>query len=549
MKFIFNDVELDLEKMELSRGQDLIDVEPKVFSLLCYLAENNERLITKDELIEKVWSGRVISENALSTGIKEARKAVGDTGSRQAFIKTVHGRGFRFVADVRRVSSRIAETEMTTDNDTVALLDTDVMAGASRSLSPPPDQIEPGHHGQLLSHLSDGQPSIAVLPFRFLSSDEEKRPLADAIPAELITALSKLRWLFVTARTSSFKFQQDNADVVTIRRNLGVNYCLSGVLECIGNLLTVSVELVDTRTGNVVWADRYAASIEDMHELRSQLVGGVISGLELHIPLNEAHLVKGTAIENLDAWSVFHLGLQHMYRFNKSDNAIAAELFRRALALDSGFARAHAGLSFTGFTDAFLSFDSHREKNIKIAAESAEQAINLDPMDPFANYNVGRSRWLVGDLDGSLPWLDRARQLSPNFAQGHYARSWVDTLSGRNEQSRANAELARKLSPLDPMYYAMLGTTALSYIAEENAADAVYFGERAARAPGAHYFISLIAAAAHSLAGDLDKAHEWRDKVITEQPNLTIDSFFRAFPYTDAKARKHITNLFNEISL
>lgn len=550
MILAFDDVEIDLEKSELRRSREIVDVEPRVFSLLSFLVDNHDRMISKDELIEKIWNGRVISESALSTGIKEARKAVGDSGNQQSVIKTIHGRGFRCVATVNRLPSKTQSAQQTS-NIVLESASADAVAIASStttaSSKSPPQHIDSADTSSILTHLNQGQPSIAVLPFRFFGVDEQIEPFADAIPAELIGALSKLRWLFVTARNSSFKFRQDDVDLSTVRQVLHVNYCLSGVVESIGNMLTVSVELADTRTSVVVWAERFTATLETILELRSELAGGVIAGLELHIPLNEANMVKAYSVQDLDAWAAFHLGLQHMYRFNKSDNQIAADLFKQAIAKDPDFARAYAGLSFTGFQNAFLSHDSDRYTNVELATTSAEKALALDPMDPFANYNMGRSRWLTGELDDSLPWLDRARQLSPNFAQGYYARAWVDTLSGRTEQARNNTEVAMTLSPLDPLYYAMLGATALSYIGEENAAEAVYYGERAARSPGAHYFITLIAATAYALSGDLEKAHEWKDRVLKIKPDFSTDDFLRAFPYTDSSARERMTSLMAEL--
>src|SRR5262249_31990581 len=158
---------------------------------------------------------------------------------------------------------------------------------------------------------------------------------------------------------------------------------------------------------------------------------------------------------HLDAWSAYHLGLQHLYRFNRVDSAAAADLFERAVTLDPCLARAHAGLSFVHFQAAFLRYTDGVAAAYAAARRCAERGLELDPLDPFVNFLMGRTYWLEGDLDASLDWLERATRLSPNYAQGIYARGWTETLAGRALEGRQHVDLAMRLSPLDPLYYAM----------------------------------------------------------------------------------------------
>jgi hypothetical protein len=143
---------------------------------------------------------------------------------------------------------------------------------------------------------------------------------------------------------------------------------------------------------------------------------------------------------------------------------------------------------------------------------------------------MGRSFWLVGDLEGGLAWLERATSISPNYAQGIYARAWTETLAGRGLDGRAHVDLAMRLSPLDPLYYAMLGTRALTHMALAEDVEAAAWAERAARSPGAHVLIAMIATAAHSLAGDAARAASWAASVRARNAALTRDDFFRSFP-------------------
>lgn len=522
MIYLFANFELDAEKVELRRDETTVALEPQVFSLLLLLVENRDRMVSKDEIIEKVWDGRIVSESAVTSRIKSARRALGDDGKSQRFIRTIHGSGFRFVVDRVRVKT----------------------AGPA----PSSNSVEVGQEAPE-TDATAAKPSIAVLPFRLVGIAGPYAVIADALPHELIVELSRLRWLFVIARGSSFRFRAIDADARRVGEALKVRYCLSGQVEIAGEAMIVTVELADTRDGGVVWGERFTTEMGGVFEVRSQIVGSIVAALEIQIPLNEARVARSKPTENLDAWSAYHLGLQHMFRFNKHDNAKATMLFERAIADDRGFARAHAGLSFTHFQNAFLRYMEDPEAEAVQARRFAERSIELDPLDPFANFTMGRVFWLEQDLDGSVGWLERATTLSPNYAQGVYARAWTDTVSGRGTEGQKNADLAMSLSPIDPLLYAMLGTRALSHLVRGNEPEAANWADRAARAPGAHVLIGMIAVVSHSLNGDDGKAAAWASNVHSRNPTITQNEFFRCFPFGDDSIRRSVSRAFSKHDL
>jgi len=510
MLYRFGEFELDLAKFELRSKGTVQAVEPQVFALLALLVENRERLVSRDEIIEKVWGGRMVSDAALDSRIRSARKALGDDGKRQRFIKTIPRMGFRFVADARAMAIQDAGG-----------IDTD----AAVLHAEPPDR-----------------PSIAVLPFHYVGPAGPCSAIAEALPHELIGELARLRWLFVTARGSSFRLRSHEADISEVGRLLGVRYVLSGTLHLAGTRLAVSVELVDTRDGGVIWGDRLSGSLDDVHQIREDIRVRILAELEIRIPMHEAGLARLTVTEDLDAWSAYHLGLQHMFRFNRADSRVAANLFRQAITSAPGFARAHAGLSFIHFQAAFMHYTEDRAGEATQARRFAERALELDPIDPFVNFTMGRSYWLEGDLSRSLDWLERATSICPNYAQGIYARAWSETLAGEYVKGREHIDLAMRLSPLDPLYYAMLGTRAFTHMVQGEDAQAAIWAERAARSPGAHVLIAMIAAIAHSLNGDERRAAYWAADVRARQPALSRGDFFRAFPIHSGTARVRISN-------
>jgi len=507
MIYRFDSFELDLDRGELRAGGTPIPVEPQVFALLALLIEHRDRLVSRDELLEKIWDGRVVSDAALSSRIKFARQALSDDGKTQRYIRTVHRRGFRFVGDARVVSGREVAGALPAQPEA---------ATGAATTAPIPEPAE--------------RPSIAVLPLRPLGDVGPYATVAEALPHELITELARLRWLFVIARGSAFRLRSAETDPQEVGRLLGARYCLSGTLEVTGRRLDVTLELVDTRDGGLVWAEQFTGAVDDVHLLRAAIRARLLSALEIQIPLHEAALARLTVTENLDAWSAYHLGLQHAYRFNRLDNATAAALFRRSIALDPGFARAHAGLSFVHFQTAFLHQTDDLPGELELARGCAQRGLDLDPLDPFVNFTMGRTYWLDGDLDAALNWLERATALSPNYAQGIYARAWTESLSGREAAAHDHADLAMRLSPLDPLHYAMLGTHALAFMAAGEDAQAAAWAERSARSPGAHVLIAMIAMTAHAMAGDETAAAGWAANVRKRNPALTSADFFRAFP-------------------
>jgi TolB-like protein len=518
MIYRFDRFELDMAKGELRDAGQFHPLERRVFALLSYLVEHRERLVSRDELLERVWDGRIVSEASISSCVKAARQAIGDDGKTQRFIRTVHGSGFRFVAAV----------ELDHQPPSFVTLSAPETAGSMPSA------------GTSLEVQWASRPSIAVLPFRSIGDASPSTPIGEGLPHELITELARLRWLFVTARGSSFRLRSADPDMSEVGRVLGVSYCLTGTVEATGRQLTVTTELIDTRDAGVVWADRYVGSLDDVHVMRTEIRSQVLAALELQIPLHEASRARLMVTEEMDAWSAYHLGLQHVYRFNRKDNGVAATLFGRAVALDPGFARAHAGLSFVHFQTAFMHHSNDIAGETALARRCAERGLELDPLDPFVNFTMGRSYWLEGELEQGLAWLQRATSLSPNFAQGLYARAWTETLAGQGLEGRRHVDLAMRLSPLDPLYYAMLGTRAFTHMAQGEDTEAASWAERAARAPGAHVLIAIIAMLGHALAGNDALAQAWAADVRRRRPGLTSEDVFKAYPIKPAPMRARI---------
>ncbi len=511
MKLQFDPFELDTDRAELRSASGLVKLEPKVFRLLCLLVENNERVISREEMIAVVWSGRFISDAAVSTALKAVRKALGDDGDRQSFVRTVRGLGHRFVAPVR-----IRRTE--------------IGRGGPESQAKRPDDAD--GRGE--------RPTVAVLPFSRIGLPDDFASLSDAIPADIISSLARLRWLRVIARESTFRFRSADVDLAGLHSVLGASYCLSGRVELFGKQLEVSVDLVDTRTGGLIWSNHFERPVADVHAVRHEIVGAVIAALDLQIPQTEAALARGKPVEHLDAWEAYHLGLSHVYRFNAHDNAIAGSLFRRATDLDPGFSTAFAARAFTSFQDAMMGYVPDRQAALAAVRFAAERSVELDPLDPYANAAMGRLHILTGSPDDGLVWLDRSVELSPNYAKGHYSRAYLQVIRCQTVATRAGIEMAIGLSPLDPLLASMRAMEATSFGIDGDYATAADWAVLAARTASTHFMIVMLAVAMCQLDGRTEVAGHWARVVREVRPDMSITLYLKSLPFSEADFRNKI---------
>ncbi len=505
MVWTFGEFRLDPVRFELTAGERPVELEPQVLTLLIHLVRNSDRMVSKDEIVSAVWNGRIVSDASIASRVRSARQAVGDDGARQAVIRTVHGRGYRFVAEVKNATPPL------------------IASAGSR----------------LVPHLQEpSRPSIAVLPFRPLGLPPDLEILSDALPHEIIQALSRLRWLAVIARGSSFRFREADTDLVGTA--LGARYILSGLIESHNGQVAVILELTDVGHREVIWGDRLLSPLDGIEELRQRIVSRLITAIDLNVPENEARRAALIGTERLDAWSNFHLGLHQLYRFTSDSILQARQYFGRAVALDPGLARAHAGLSFTSFLEAFLHFGPGAQQAAQAARRHAERGLELDPYDAFTHFNMGRSFWLTAEPEAAQGWLQRAVELNPNYAQGFYASAFTSMLTGNAEEAYAGVDAALQLSPLDPLLYGMYGVRALMMIQTGDLGGAAHWAERAASTPGAHHLIAMIAALTNSLGGRREQALRWSEEARRRRPDATAAQFMAAFPIRDDLVRARI---------
>jgi TolB-like protein len=370
------------------------------------------------------------------------------------------------------------------------------------------------------------------MPFRLPDEPGTASVLGDAVAAEVTQHLSRLHWLRVVARESSFRFRAAEVDLPGLHTTLGADYAIAGALwREAGNRWSAQVDLSHTVSQTVLWTDRITGDIGDVAAFRDTIAAAVLAALELRVPLHQAEAAQRKPFEMLDAWEAFHLGLRQVYRFTRAGNAEAARLFERATSLDPYFAAAYAARSFASFQDATMSYTADRAGAVADVRRFAERAIEIDPLDPSSNFAMGRNLLLSRDAEGAIDWLDRALALNPNYAKAHYSRGFAKLWSPQLDGARASFAASIQLSPLDPLMGPMLSNLGAVALAEGRLTEAADLTARGARRAPNHFLLSMIAAATAAQAGDLAAASRWREAVLALMPGASVAQFCSSVPY------------------
>jgi len=371
--------------------------------------------------------------------------------------------------------------------------------------------------------------SIAVMPFMDRSGEADRRGvMGGALAHDVIVRLAKLRSMFVIAQGTTFALHQRGIGAEEAGRTLNVDYVVSGATRRSGHKLTVNADLIETRTARVIWAEVFDETVSDTLEVLDEIGNRIVASIAHEIEMVERNRAILKPPSSLDAWEAHHRGLWHMYRFSRTDNERARQFFAQAVELDPTFARAYAGLSFAHFQNAFLGWKKPGPE-IDRAFETAGKSLMVDDRDPAAHWAMGLAQWLRGEQDQAITELERAVDLSPNFATGHYTLAFVHSQTGDPRAAISFSDHSRNLSPFDPLLFAMLGTRAVALARLGQYAEAAEWAKKAAARPNAHQHIMAIAAMTLGMSGRLEEANEYKARIRERVPNYAIAEFLASF--------------------
>jgi adenylate cyclase len=494
--YLFEDFVLDTDRRELRRGADVVSVAPQVFDVLDYLIRSRERVVSKDDLINAIWEGRIISDAALTTCLKAVRSAIGDSGEGQRLIKTLPRKGFRFVGSVREEQgpgrTLDGETPVEPPRPTLALPD---------------------------------KPSIAVLAFTNMSGDPGEEYISDGITEDIITGLSRFSELFVIARNSSFQYKGKSPDIRQVGRELGVRYVLEGSIRCAGDRVRISAQLIDAVTGAHRWAERYDRDLKDVFAVQDEVSRAIVAILVAQVDKAEAErtLLKPPAtwqaydffMRASAIWSVFWSSP------NVADLTEARRLLERSISLDPNYARAYAMLSNTHLVAWLepLDEDHLSPATLERAHRLARKAVQLDPNLSVAHAELGHVLTFEGQHEQSIAEYEKAIALNPNFTDWRFGT----TLLRAGEPARAIQVIETHMR-YDPLYVPpVAGTLGMAwYFLKEYSEALPLLREFASRVPNLSQGHIWLAANLAQL-GQLDEARAEAAEVLRLDPKYTID--------------------------
>ncbi len=488
----FGNFSLDTNLLELQQSSQRVATEPMVFDLLVYLAQNADRTVTKEEIFAEVWNNRIVSDSALSSQIKAARKALGDNGTSQHTIRTVHGRGFRFVAKI--------------ENSQSANL-TGMLGGLGANA---------------IDALAS-KPSVAVLPFANLSGEASENYFSDGITEDITTALSKNRWLTVIARNSAFAFRDSSDGIRATGEALEANYLVMGSVRKAGTRARITTEIVDVETENCVWSERFDRDMVDIFDLQDEITELVASRIESELGLSERQKAVRRPRKNRGAWDLYQLAVAEFYKFTPDSNLKSQELLRETLALDPEFASAHSRLAYA-IVLSMVYFDvTPDETSMDEALVAAKRAIELDDQDANSYFTIGRVYLARQEYELAIDALEHALELNPCLAVTYCGLGDSLAYEGRLDEAIEQFENAIRLSPHDPFRWAFYSYRSLAHLFREEFEDAVTWARKSVEVPNAQYWARAHLVAALGHLGDAEQARIATRKLLSFKPEFSLD--------------------------
>ncbi|MEH2550798.1 TolB-like protein/Tfp pilus assembly protein PilF [Bradyrhizobium sp. AZCC 2262] len=523
MQFHFSNHVLDVDLRELTRGGESVAVEPQVFDLLVHLIENRDHVVTKDDLIETVWDGRIVSESTLTSRINAARKAVGDSGKDQIMIRTLARKGFRFVGDVQPKAANGGEAYAATPLDPTGEL-----------LHPPLPALD--------------RTAIAVLPFANLSGEPEQEYFSEGISEDIITALSKLRWFYVIARNSSFIYKQKSVHHQQIGEELGVGYIVEGSVRKDGDHVRITAQLVDVATGSHLWAERYDRDLADVFAVQDEITQAVVAAIEPQLYAAEDFRARRKTPDNMDAWDLVMRALSHYWRVTRQDNLVAQALLEKAISVDPGYGQALSLLAACHTFSAHMGWQD-MPKAVSVAERAALAAIRADSEDAWAHYALASVYLFHRRFDDCIAEFELALRLNPNFSPARGIYGVALSYRGQWEEGDRAAREALKFSPRDPFAAIYCGVAAYCQYVGKNYAEAIRLSREALRHRTDFVGAHRVLTAALGMAGATDSAKAALEGLRRTQPNISLAWLASGLPFEHEADKAHYLEGFRRAGL
>ena len=530
MVYCLGDYEIHTETHELLCKKQPQEIEPLIFKLLLFMLNNPNRILSRDELIRGVWKARIISDSTLNSAISATRQAIGDNVKTQKYIKTISGKGYRFIGKFIKLNSASPSSSFFPNYDkkldktiTTTLIQTYTATNPS-PIRPLPDK-----------------PSIAVMNFTSLNKSEKGALFGKILTMEINSHLARLPHFFVVASASSLRLEIFNLSPQKISQQLGVRYLVSGHIVHYKKRIRVTVSLVDAVQNCEVWAQQYEQSEDDIFLTQNEISNSIIAMLDVSIEQTEIDRAFLIPSEDLSAWENYHRGFWYLGLTTPHDVKRAEHYFKQAIALDPRFSRAYAGLSFLETSKVLLDMNhKNDQKYLDKAADHAHYCLAIESKEAMGYLSLGRAFMMAKRYSDALRIAKAGIGVNNNYVYCQQLKAKIAALSSLDAVAKQSMLTSYRLSPYDPHQFCLQSMYAISLIHQGKYEAATNWSSRAAHDHKAFHITHIIAAFCHEIAGDSKKAQQFTQKALTTHPNYSIKRYQKLVAHTNGKTNRRI---------
>ena len=545
---------------ELKRNGETIRLEPRVASLLLYLATRAGKPISREVLLEALWPGTVVSDEALTNAVNKLRRSFEDDRANPQVIQTIPKAGYRLIAKVEYLQTSLKQNDSPAYTSQKAGVSGPVLPASRLSTVPTiailrqrqawvvggifllvlilglgvhfrSSEID---HDQQQNEFDvtsiSSKPSVAVLPLINLSDDPEQEYFIDGITEDLITDLSKISGLYVIARNSVFSYKGLTPKPQEVAQQLGASYVLEGSVRKAAGQVRINVKLIDTSTGFNLWAERFDGNLDDVFDFQDHVAHKIVSALAIRLTEKEQVLLTKDPTSNVEALTHYFLGSAYYGSASKQENNLARKMYLRAIELDPEYAKAYAALALTYIDDQRRGWSSDPDESINQARKIAQQAIRINDTIPQAHFTLGYIYlYANAQHDLAIEAAKKAIELDPNYPDGYTLLSSAYFFSGYPEKSLPLDRKAMRLNPAASfLYYMHLGR---AHYIQGRYAQAIEALQEAAYRNNNFIPNHLWLAATYGQMGELDDAEWEMEQVLTLNPEFSLDYWLDTRPY------------------
>jgi TolB-like protein len=475
MRYAFGNFELDASRRVLRLDAAAQHVEPQVFDLILYLIENRTRVVDKEELIARVWKGRIVSDAAISSRMNAARKAVGDDGRKQQVIRTKSRQGFQFIANVNEFGGAL------------------------------------------------GQPAIAVLPFDYLSENPDLRHLARGLADELARTLGQAAWFDVRDTAASFAVPPDDVTPSEISERLNVNYLVAGSIQAARDEIKVALRVIDAKEDRQVWSKTFPGPIAEIFSLQDDIANQILGQIEPR--LRQVEFQRSSQRHgNLTAFDHYLRASDLVRSMDVPSLEAACSELDLAVGEHPAYGAAHGMRAWI----ATLLLPLGRRVDAKSESTRSRRALTDGAFDSealsMAGYALG---FFDRDPEAALPYLWRALAINPSSCRGHDHVGWLLLYAGRSEEAYVHFDRALELSPIDEFSFRMLTGRAFAQMYQLDFQGAVLDARRAHAAAPTYTVCHRVLAASLAHLGHGTEARKAVQALLSHNHGLTVAKYRR----------------------